>query len=302
VPSGRVTCRRRLAKEREAEDHLFGDKDKFVTAAYKKKLQEDQKWLAEERVREAAEKRDSVVARGHRGDFYRRARARRRGGCAVLRRAGAGAAAERAAAALCACLVRLLARGWHAGRARFPKCASAVRSVREPHLRGMRRNVLTNNAAFGTSQAKQPAPAADAAEAAAAPQDSAWEAARRARAAYEAQAAAQQGEPDPAGAASAAGDAAAAPAEQRDSADPAAAAADGREGQAGEAAGEDKRAGRASGAAEAGSRTEAAAGAEAGKQDEGAEAALPAEAPVDKAAKAASARERYLARKRKVPG
>ena len=62
---------RRLAKEREAEDHLFGDKDKFLTAAYKKKLEEDQKWLAEERLREAAEKRDSVVSRGHMGDFYR---------------------------------------------------------------------------------------------------------------------------------------------------------------------------------------------------------------------------------------
>lgn len=62
---------RRLAKEREAEDHLFGDKDKFLTAAYKRKLQEDQKWLAEERLREAAEKRDSVVSRGHMGDFYR---------------------------------------------------------------------------------------------------------------------------------------------------------------------------------------------------------------------------------------
>ena len=29
----------RLAKERSAEDHLFGDKDRFVTSAYKKKLQ-----------------------------------------------------------------------------------------------------------------------------------------------------------------------------------------------------------------------------------------------------------------------
>lgn len=27
-------------KEREKEDHLFGDKEKFVTAAYKKKLEE----------------------------------------------------------------------------------------------------------------------------------------------------------------------------------------------------------------------------------------------------------------------
>ena len=41
----------RLAKERSAEDHLFGDKEKFVTAAYKKKLEEEKQWLAEEKVR-----------------------------------------------------------------------------------------------------------------------------------------------------------------------------------------------------------------------------------------------------------
>lgn len=60
----------RLAKERQAEDHLFGDKDAFVTGAYKKKLQEDQMWLAEERVREEMEKREDVVKKGHMGDFY----------------------------------------------------------------------------------------------------------------------------------------------------------------------------------------------------------------------------------------
>lgn len=61
----------RLAKERSAEDHLFGDKEKFVTAAYKRKLEEEKKWLAEEKVREAQEAKDDVVKRGHMGDFYR---------------------------------------------------------------------------------------------------------------------------------------------------------------------------------------------------------------------------------------
>ena len=61
----------RLAKERQAEDHLFGDKDRFVTAAYKKKLEEDKKWLAEEKLREELEARDDVVKKGHMGDFYR---------------------------------------------------------------------------------------------------------------------------------------------------------------------------------------------------------------------------------------
>ena len=33
--------------------------------------QEEQKWLAEEKVREIIEERDDVVKRGHMGDFYR---------------------------------------------------------------------------------------------------------------------------------------------------------------------------------------------------------------------------------------
>ncbi|KAK9827568.1 hypothetical protein WJX74_010906 [Apatococcus lobatus] len=66
-----IVYERRLAKEREVEDHLFGDKESFVTAAYKKKLEEDKKWLAEEAIREEQEKKDDVKKRGHMGDFYR---------------------------------------------------------------------------------------------------------------------------------------------------------------------------------------------------------------------------------------
>ena len=42
-----------------------------MTAAYKAKLEADQKWQAEERVREALEARNSVVKAGHMGNFYR---------------------------------------------------------------------------------------------------------------------------------------------------------------------------------------------------------------------------------------
>lgn len=66
-----VVFERRLAKERSVEDHLFGDKEKFVTAAYKKKLEEEKQWLAEEKVREAQEQKNDVVKKGHMGDFYR---------------------------------------------------------------------------------------------------------------------------------------------------------------------------------------------------------------------------------------
>ena len=38
-----------LLKERKVEDVEFGDKDKFITAAYKKKLLEDKKWEYEDR-------------------------------------------------------------------------------------------------------------------------------------------------------------------------------------------------------------------------------------------------------------
>ena len=61
----------RLLKDRKTEDHLFGDKDKFVTAAYKKKLEEDQKWLAEEKIREARDAKQDVTKAGHMGNFYR---------------------------------------------------------------------------------------------------------------------------------------------------------------------------------------------------------------------------------------
>ena len=41
----------RLARERAAEDHLYGDKERFVTAAYRRKLEEDRKWEEEERLK-----------------------------------------------------------------------------------------------------------------------------------------------------------------------------------------------------------------------------------------------------------
>ena len=40
---------RKLLKERKQEDEEFGDKEKFVTAAYKQKLMESQKWEYEDK-------------------------------------------------------------------------------------------------------------------------------------------------------------------------------------------------------------------------------------------------------------
>lgn len=66
-----VVYERQLAKEREKEDHLFGDKEKFVTGAYKKKLQEQAKWLEEERRREQEEQKHEVSNKSDMSDFYR---------------------------------------------------------------------------------------------------------------------------------------------------------------------------------------------------------------------------------------
>lgn len=44
-----ILYERKLTREREVEDHLFGDKERFVTSAYRKKLEETAKWQEEEK-------------------------------------------------------------------------------------------------------------------------------------------------------------------------------------------------------------------------------------------------------------
>lgn len=62
---------RRLAKEREAENHLYGDKEKFITSAYRKKLDEDATLRAAQKQQQEEEERNAVEKKGHMGDFYR---------------------------------------------------------------------------------------------------------------------------------------------------------------------------------------------------------------------------------------
>lgn len=61
---------RKLQREKEAEGNLFGEKEKFVTAAYKKKLIEQKKWLEEEAKREEEERAQDVTKRSDLSDFY----------------------------------------------------------------------------------------------------------------------------------------------------------------------------------------------------------------------------------------
>ncbi|KAJ8750178.1 hypothetical protein K2173_014093 [Erythroxylum novogranatense] len=65
-----IVYERKLAKERSQEDHLYADKDKFITSAYKKKLAEQAKWMAEERLRELREAKDDVTKKTDISDFY----------------------------------------------------------------------------------------------------------------------------------------------------------------------------------------------------------------------------------------
>ncbi|XP_021775153.1 nuclear speckle splicing regulatory protein 1-like [Chenopodium quinoa] len=65
-----VVYERKLAKERSKDDHLYADKDKFVTGAYKRKLAEQAKWMEEERLRELREEKDNVTKKSDLTDFY----------------------------------------------------------------------------------------------------------------------------------------------------------------------------------------------------------------------------------------
>ncbi|KAJ3696736.1 hypothetical protein LUZ61_000441 [Rhynchospora tenuis] len=55
-----IIYEKKLIKERSKEDHLYGDKEKFVTSAYRKKLTEQAKWLEEDRLRQLKEEQDDV--------------------------------------------------------------------------------------------------------------------------------------------------------------------------------------------------------------------------------------------------
>ena len=55
---------RRLLRERQADDALYGDKEKLVSASYKRKLKEMQNWDAEDARLAALEEREDVMKQG----------------------------------------------------------------------------------------------------------------------------------------------------------------------------------------------------------------------------------------------
>jgi coiled-coil domain-containing protein 55 len=60
---------RKLLKERQAEDGQFVAQPRFVTAAFKQKMLDDEKWEYEDRLAEAVEEKTDVRTRGMEG-FY----------------------------------------------------------------------------------------------------------------------------------------------------------------------------------------------------------------------------------------
>ena len=61
---------RKLVREVEKEEHLYGSKEKFITSSYRKKLEEEKLWHEQEKLREEEEKRNDVTKRGNLGAFY----------------------------------------------------------------------------------------------------------------------------------------------------------------------------------------------------------------------------------------
>lgn len=64
-----IVYERKLRKDREEEDHLYGDKDKFVTSSYKRKLVEQKKWQ-EEQEKKDAENQDVTKKKDAMFSFY----------------------------------------------------------------------------------------------------------------------------------------------------------------------------------------------------------------------------------------
>ena len=61
---------RQKLREIHREDHLYGDKEKFVTGAYRKKLEEERKWIESEQRKEEEERKNDVKKRGNLNAFY----------------------------------------------------------------------------------------------------------------------------------------------------------------------------------------------------------------------------------------
>lgn len=133
-----VVYERRLLKERQKEDHLYADKEKFVTASYRAKLEADAKWLAEDKARDDAEAAEDVTKRGDLSDFHRNLMTRNASAGAD---AGIGAGGRKAPEPASETAEQIAAREAKEAaeekgrRLRAAAEASKVRESREPNAR-----------------------------------------------------------------------------------------------------------------------------------------------------------------------
>lgn len=66
-----IAYERRLLKERKADDHLYTQKDAFITQAYKNKLMEDKYWIAREKAMDEIEEKEDVTKKSDLTGFYK---------------------------------------------------------------------------------------------------------------------------------------------------------------------------------------------------------------------------------------
>jgi len=60
---------RKLMRDRKKEDELYGDTEKFMTSAYKKKLEDEKKWEYEDKLIDIVEQKTDFRSKGMHG-FY----------------------------------------------------------------------------------------------------------------------------------------------------------------------------------------------------------------------------------------
>eukprot|EP00878_Enallax_costatus_P018959 GHUV01019986.1.p1 GENE.GHUV01019986.1~~GHUV01019986.1.p1 ORF type:complete len:316 (+),score=157.86 GHUV01019986.1:692-1639(+) len=65
-----ITYERRLLKDRQKEDHMFDNEEKFITSAYRKKLEEDKKWIENQKLKDMEDERNDVTKLGHMNNFF----------------------------------------------------------------------------------------------------------------------------------------------------------------------------------------------------------------------------------------
>ena len=65
-----VLFEKRLEKEREAEEEVYGTKERFVTGAYRRKLEEEEKWKVEQARKREEDEANAVEKKGSMVGFY----------------------------------------------------------------------------------------------------------------------------------------------------------------------------------------------------------------------------------------